>query len=216
MIAHAGVILLADLAIRQHVVAPVVEDAPVALVGMTRGLLAAVAPQVPLDAELLYAVGCLVAVAAGRWVLGRWRRRLGWLGLRLLLGRLGLGRGSGPIAALPFALSRSPAFAGRIAFTVAIVAGARKFILGFVGMAIGLIIGILIFSAVEESITCPDAVAQPDGSESCERASQIAWTVIGILPITMFFAIFTIFGGLSKFSFEYESFKRAVISGRKF
>jgi ABC-type lipoprotein release transport system permease subunit len=77
-----------------------------------------------------------------------------------------------------------------------------SYILGFVGMAVGLIIGILIFSAVEDSINCPDPIVHPDGSESCERASQIAWTVIGILPISMFFAIFTIFGGMNKFTLE--------------
>ena len=76
-----------------------------------------------------------------------------------------------------------------------------SFILGFIGMAVGLMIGIFIFSAVEESITCPDATANPDGSESCARASQIAWTVVGILPISLFMTIFTIFCGISKLGY---------------
>ena len=133
MIAHSGVVLLADLAIREDEVASVVEDAPIVLVGVSGGFLAAVAPQIPLDAELLDAVGCLVAVAAWRWILGRWRRRLGRLGLRLLRGRLGLGRCRAPLGALPDALSRPPALIGRMAFTATVVAVARKFLLGFLG-----------------------------------------------------------------------------------
>ena len=77
-----------------------------------------------------------------------------------------------------------------------------SFILGFIGKAVGLMIGIFIFSAVEESITCPDATAHPDGSESCARASQIAWTVVGILPISLFMTIFTLFGGMKNLSFQ--------------
>ena len=73
-----------------------------------------------------------------------------------------------------------------------------SYIMGFIGVAVGLIIGILIYSEVEASIDCPDVTANPDGSEACTRAKSIAWTVISILPITMFFALFAIFGGFSR------------------
>jgi len=73
-----------------------------------------------------------------------------------------------------------------------------SYIMGFIGVAVGLIIGILIYSEVEQSIDCPDATANPDGNEACTRAKSIAWTVISILPITMFFALFAIFGGFSR------------------
>ena len=76
-----------------------------------------------------------------------------------------------------------------------------SFILGFIGLAVGLIIGIFIFSAVEDSITCPDETTQQGGNESCTRATQIAWTVIGIFPISLFMTIFTIFGGISKLGY---------------
>lgn len=79
-----------------------------------------------------------------------------------------------------------------------------SFILGFIGMAVGLIIGIFIFSAVEESIDCPDATVNPDGSESCARATQLAWTVMGIMPISMFIVIFSIFGGMQKMNLSFE------------
>mgnify|MGYP004139622811 CR=1 FL=1 len=36
--------------------------------------------------------------------------------------------------------------------------------------------------------------------DACTRAKQIAWTVISILPISMFFALFAIFGGFSRTS----------------
>ena len=64
-----------------------------------------------------------------------------------------------------------------------------SYIMGFIGVAVGLIIGILIYSEVEA-----------DGNDACTRAKQIAWTVISILPISMFFALFAIFGGFSRTS----------------
>ena len=73
-----------------------------------------------------------------------------------------------------------------------------SYIMGFIGVAVGLIIGILIYSEVEQIIDCPDSTANPDGNEACTRSKSIAWTVISILPITMFFALFAIFGGFSR------------------
>ena len=73
-----------------------------------------------------------------------------------------------------------------------------SYIMGFIGVAVGLIIGILIYSEVEQAIDCPDAATNADGNTACTRAKSIAWTVISILPITMFFALFAIFGGFSK------------------
>jgi|TARA_B100000749_G_C18260851_1_gene396299 ABC-type lipoprotein release transport system permease subunit len=73
-----------------------------------------------------------------------------------------------------------------------------SYIMGFIGVAVGLIIGILIYSEVEASIDCPAAATNADGNEACLRAKSIAWTVISILPITMFFALFAIFGGFSR------------------
>ena len=73
-----------------------------------------------------------------------------------------------------------------------------SYIMGFIGVAVGLVIGILIYSEVEQAIDCPDAATNADGNTACTRAKSIAWTVISILPITMFFALFAIFGGFSK------------------
>ena len=53
-----------------------------------------------------------------------------------------------------------------------------SYIMGFIGVAVGLIIGILIYSEVEAAIDCPDATANQDGEEACSRDKQIAWTVI--------------------------------------
>ena len=55
-----------------------------------------------------------------------------------------------------------------------------------------------LYSEVEEAIDCPDATTNADGNTACTRAKQIAWTVISILPISMFFALFAIFGGFSR------------------
>ena len=73
-----------------------------------------------------------------------------------------------------------------------------SYIMGFIGVAVGLIIGILIYSEVEQAIDCPNAATNADGNTSCTRAKSIAWTVISILPISMFFALFAIFGGFSR------------------
>ena len=73
-----------------------------------------------------------------------------------------------------------------------------SYIMGFIGVAVGLIIGILIYSEVEAAIDCPPVANNPDGNEACTRSKQIAWTVISILPISMFFALFAIFGGFSR------------------
>ena len=73
-----------------------------------------------------------------------------------------------------------------------------SYIMGFIGVAVGLIIGILIYSEVEAAIDCPDSTTNSAGNEACTRAKGIEWTVISILPISMFFALFAIFGGFSK------------------
>lgn len=66
------------------------------------------------------------------------------------------------------------------------------FILAFIGAAVALLIGILIFSEVSDAISCPTG----QGSIECENAKDTAWTVIGILPVALFFALFAIFGAL--------------------
>jgi len=68
-------------------------------------------------------------------------------------------------------------------------------VMGLVGTGVALMIGILIFSSVENSIDCP--IEGQDGFEECNKAKSIAWVVISVLPIAMFFALFAIFGGIS-------------------
>jgi hypothetical protein len=80
------------------------------------------------------------------------------------------------------------------------------FILSFIGAAVALLIGILIFSNVSGAITCPAVVndtsvhaygvIDKNGSNACASAKNTAWTVIGILPIALFFALFAIFGAI--------------------
>jgi len=68
------------------------------------------------------------------------------------------------------------------------------FILAFIGSAVALLIGILVFSQVSASIDCPLNTEQ--GRTECLNAKDTAWTVIGILPVALFFALFAIFGAL--------------------
>ena len=39
--------------------------------------------------------------------------------------------------------------------------------MGFIGVAIGLVIGIMIYSEVEMSVDCPAQATDPDGYEAC-------------------------------------------------
>ena len=134
-----------------------------------------------------------------------------------------------------------------------------QFVFGFIGAAIGLIIGIMVFGQIAVAITCPgeigsvnslgvtittnnndkyqiiaskktspgaaDAVGEftatkhtaaatntanqtteytmsadelNPGSKECASAKSTAWTVVGILPITLFFVLFSIFGAFGR------------------
>ena len=75
-----------------------------------------------------------------------------------------------------------------------------SWMMGFIGVAVGLMVGVFIFSAVEDGMDCPDIATNPDGNEACQRATSIAWAVIGILPVTLFMALFTVFGGMNRYS----------------
>lgn len=65
--------------------------------------------------------------------------------------------------------------------------------MGTVGGAVGLIIGILIFSSVATNVTCPNGTKDPQGEANCNTAKNTAWTVLGILPIGLFFGLFYFF-----------------------
>ncbi len=68
------------------------------------------------------------------------------------------------------------------------------FVMGFIGVAVGLIIAVFIFGAVDNAIDCSDIV-NTTGVTNCNLVKTTSWTVIGILPITLFFVLFHIFGG---------------------
>jgi len=68
------------------------------------------------------------------------------------------------------------------------------FVMGFIGVAVGLIIAVFIFGAVDNAIDCSD-ISNATGVTNCNLVKSTSWTVIGILPITLFFVLFHIFGG---------------------
>jgi len=69
------------------------------------------------------------------------------------------------------------------------------FIMAIIGASVGMLIGILIFSEVAAILDCTTVESEAFKQE-CENAKDVGWTVIAILPIALFFAIFAIFGGL--------------------
>lgn len=66
--------------------------------------------------------------------------------------------------------------------------------MAFIGASVALLIGIMIISQVSDTIVCPANNDQL--ATACQNAKDTAWTVIGILPIALFFAMFAIFGGI--------------------
>ena len=93
-----------------------------------------------------------------------------------------------------------------------------QFVFGFIGAAIGIIIGILVFGQIVAAVACPGDVGtigkggvevtntnigtvggtNVDGNKECTSAKNTAWTVLGILPITLFFVLFSIFSAFGR------------------
>ena len=73
------------------------------------------------------------------------------------------------------------------------------FIIAIVGASIGMLIGLMLFSEISSLLDC--TTVEPEAfKQECENAKDVGWTVIAILPIALFFAIFAIFGG---FEFDF-------------
>ena len=68
------------------------------------------------------------------------------------------------------------------------------FVMGFIGVAVGIIISVFIFGAVDNAINCTN-INNNTGKTNCNLVKNTSWTVIGIIPITLFFVLFHIFGG---------------------
>ena len=73
-----------------------------------------------------------------------------------------------------------------------------SYIMGFIGVAVGILIGVFIYSEVEVAVDCPEVATDPDGNAGCLKAKGLTWSVIGILPIALFFGLFTLFGGFNR------------------
>ena len=74
-----------------------------------------------------------------------------------------------------------------------------SYIMGFIGVAVGIMIGVFIFTSVEDSVSCPDVSTNPDGNAGCLKAKSLSWAVMGILPIALFFGLFSLFGGFNQY-----------------
>ena len=68
-------------------------------------------------------------------------------------------------------------------------------IMGFIGAAIAMLILITLFSAVDDSIVCPSI--NSTAGQQCEQVKSHTWTIVAIMPIALFFVLFTMMGGLS-------------------
>lgn len=69
------------------------------------------------------------------------------------------------------------------------------FLLSIIGATVGLLVVVLLFSAITDEINC-DSLSNSEVKESCETALSTTWIVLAILPIALFFAMYSIFGGI--------------------
>lgn len=74
------------------------------------------------------------------------------------------------------------------------------FLMGFIGVAIALFIGIMIFSSTVDSIeqgieqaTIPDLLKE-QATEEIDQQKNTFWIIISIIPIALFFVMFWVFG----------------------
>ena len=51
------------------------------------------------------------------------------------------------------------------------------YIMGFIGVAVGILVGVFIFTEVETSVDCPDATTNPGGNAGCQKAKNLSWAV---------------------------------------
>ena len=65
-----------------------------------------------------------------------------------------------------------------------------QFIMSFIISGVALLVGIFVFSGISEAFICPTGT----GEEQCNQAKNTAWTVVGIFPVVLFFALFALFG----------------------
>ena len=72
------------------------------------------------------------------------------------------------------------------------------YIMGTIGVVVGLMIGILFWGEIDSAIDCPTVDEDAVGNEECKGVRNIAWTMTSILPLIMFFALFAIFGGFKR------------------
>ena len=71
--------------------------------------------------------------------------------------------------------------------------------MAFIGVAIALLIGLTIFSSVSNSVEELNQIANNDTITKVEEDNNTMWIIIGVLPIALFFAMFTIFSSLGSF-----------------
>ena len=68
------------------------------------------------------------------------------------------------------------------------------FIWALIGAVIGLVIGAFILGAVDSGLDCT-TITNTDGETACVNIKSYSWTIMGILPITLFLGLFRLFSG---------------------
>lgn len=69
----------------------------------------------------------------------------------------------------------------------------QMLIFGFISTVVGLLVGSFIVGAVDNAINCNN-ITSSAGKTACGSVKTIAWSVYGIIPVTLFFFLLHLFG----------------------
>lgn len=89
-------------------------------------------------------------------------------------------------------------------------------VMAFIGAAVAMMIGITIFGAIDDTINC-ESLHNESLQIRCDNTKDMAWTVIGIFPVILFFVMFAMFGGTAIFEGGRgrPNFRTVTIGGRR-
>lgn len=59
-----------------------------------------------------------------------------------------------------------------------------------VGGAVGLVVGIIIYSMVVGNVECPDPLEERQAHTTCKNAMNFGYAFLGIMPVGLFLALF--------------------------
>lgn len=85
--------------------------------------------------------------------------------------------------------------------------------MGMIGCAVALFVGVMIFSSISESIDCNDLTSNVTQAK-CNEVKDVSWTIIGLVPLVLFFVLFFLFGSFGSEREETSHTETITSSGK--